>query len=112
MKSHNSYYYARREHHRAHEESALVVLTVILLGTIGLIAYVLVKSLGVRAYQIIEGGFYLLCATAASAAVLRYFLTRNERRERAWPHPAIYVPVLKDARHVQEASNRNAVVLG
>jgi hypothetical protein len=112
MNSHNSYYYGSREHHRTHEETAPLVLTVFVLAILGIIFYILVTRFHVRPYQLAEGGIYMICFISAVVVTIRYFWTRRDKRENAWPHPPVYIPMLKDERYVQKAFSQNAIVLG
>src|SRR5256885_1770348 len=112
MDGHNSYYYGRREYHRSRDESAPLILTVLVLAILGFVFYVLARRFHIRTLQVAEGGAYLICLIAAAFVVARYLWTRKERFEKAWPHPAIYIPVLKDHQYVQKAFAQNAIVLG
>lgn len=112
MINHNSYEYGRREYHRSHEDSstlAIVVLTVALLG-IGL--YILVSRFHVRIYQVVEFSLYLVCMCTGLAGTIWYLKTRRERIARAWPHPPVFVSMLKDLENQQKAFERHAIVPG
>jgi hypothetical protein len=112
MNTHNSYYYGSREYHRTQEDNAPLLLTLFLLAILGLIFYILVNRFHVRADQLAEGGIYLICFLGAIFVIIRHFWTRKEKLEKAWPHPAIYTPVLKDESYVRRAFSQNAIVLG
>ena len=111
MNSHNSYYYGSREHHRTQEENAPLVLSVLILAILALALYILVKRFHIRPYQVAEIAVYLICLLGAIGVTIRHFWTRKEKREKAWPHPPVYIPALKDERYVQQAFSQNSIVL-
>ena len=112
MMSHNSYEYGRREYHRTHEDNAALALVVLAVAVLGIGFYLLVSRFHIRTHQIVELSFYLIALTGAGISVVWYLRTRKKRIENAWPHPAVFVPMLKDHRYVERAFNQNAIIPG
>jgi hypothetical protein len=100
MISHNSYEYGRREYHRTHEDNAALALVGLAVAVLGIGFYLLVSRFHIRTHQIVELSFYLIALTGAGISVVWYLRTRKKRIENAWPHPAVFVPMLKDHRYM------------
>lgn len=112
MISHNSYEYGRREYHRQHQDNAALVLTVLFIAALGLGLYVLVSRLHIRSYQIVELSLYLIALTGCAISLAWYCKMRKKRIENAWPHPPVFIPMLKDRAYLKKAFEQNAVVAG
>src|ERR1051325_7186342 len=112
MISHNSYEYGRRDLHRTHEDNGALVLVVLAVAVLGIGFYLLVSRFYIRTHQIVELSFYLIALTGAGIRVVGYFRTRKKRIETPWPHPAVFVPMLSDHRHIEQAFERNAIIPG
>jgi Ca2+/Na+ antiporter len=112
MNSHNSYEYGRREYQRSNEENAAVTLVVLVLVVIGVAFYLLVARFHVRTHQIVEMILYLIAAIGAVISIFWYVRNRKKRIENAWPHPPVFVPMLKDTAYTKKAFEQNAIVPG
>lgn len=112
MINHNSYEYGRREYQRTHEDNAALALVVLAVVVLGVGFYLLVSRFHIRTYQIVELSFYLIALIGALISVAWYLKTRKRRIENAWPHPAVFVPMLKDRRYVERAFEQNAIIPG
>jgi Type IV secretory system Conjugative DNA transfer len=112
MINHNSYEYGRREYNRSHEDTAAVTLVVLVLVLVGLGFYLLVARFHVRAHQIVEMSLYLIAVVGALISFIWYLKNRQKRIENAWPHPPVFVPMLKDAGYIRKAHDQNAIVPG
>src|SRR5215469_6995975 len=103
MINHNSYEYGRREYQRTREDNAALALVVLAVALLGVSFYVLVSRFHIRTYQIVELSFYLIALSGAAISVVWYLRTRKKRIENAWPHPPVFVPMLKDRGYVERA---------
>ena len=112
MINHNSYEYGRREYQRSHEDNAALALVVLAVVVLGVGFYLLVSRFHIRTYQIVELSFYLIALIGAMVSAAWYLKTRKRRIENAWPHPAVFVPMLKDRRYVERAFEQNAIIPG
>jgi hypothetical protein len=112
MISHNSYEYGRREYHRTHEGNAALALVVLLVVVLGVGFYLLVSRFHIRTYQIAELSFYLIALIGALIRLVWYLKTRKRRIENAWPHPPVFIPMLKDRAYVERAFEQNGIVPG
>lgn len=112
MQDRNSSHDSRREHDSSHDHDGRVALTIVAFLFIGLIGYILVQRLHIRTGQLVEGCLYLICLYGISFTIIRYLMTRREKREKTWPHPAIRIPALRDHAQVERALQENAIVLG
>ena len=112
MRNRNGYEFGRREFHRRQEDEETVVLLVsgALMGS-GAI-YLLAGRLHLRAEQVAEFCLYLFCAVAAAASIAWYIDVRKRRREENWPHPPLFVPMLRDLRHAAACARNSAVMPG
>jgi Type IV secretory system Conjugative DNA transfer len=108
----NSYHYGRRDFNVSREENAAAVVTMLFLAAVGLVFYILNARFHIRAQQLIEASIDLACLAAALFLATRYLLTLKRRRETAWPHPAIRIPMLKDREYVRQAFARDSVIAG
>jgi hypothetical protein len=112
MISHNSYEYGRREYSRSHEENAAVTLVVLILVFVGFGFYLLVARLHIRTHQIVELSLYLIAVIGAVISIVWYLKTWKKRIENAWPHPPVFIPMLKDAVYIRKAHDQYAIVPG
>ena len=112
MIQHNSYEYGRSEYHRSHEENAAITLVVLAVVFISLGFYLLVTRLHFRTYQIAEISLYLITLIAAVISIVWYVRNRKKRIEDAWPHPPLFIPMLKDREYLRKAFEQNAIVPG
>jgi energy-coupling factor transporter ATP-binding protein EcfA2 len=112
MINHNSYEYGRREYQRTREDTAALSLVVVVVALIGVGFYFLLSRFHIRTYQIVELSFYLIAGFGATISVFWYLRTRKKRIENVWPHPAVFVPMLRDRRYVQRAFEQNAIIPG
>jgi hypothetical protein len=112
MSGQNSYQQGWREHRVSREENIALVIAVVVLVVVSLGAYIAVRRLHIRPYQLVEAGLYLLCLLTALFLTARHLWTRRKRREETWPHPPLFVPMLKDQAYVQRALGKNAILLG
>ena len=112
MLHHNSYEYGRREYHRGQEQNAGVTLLVIAIVLIGVGSYLAIARLRIRVGQLVEIGIYLMAMVAAGIAICWYLATRDRRIEKAWPHPPVLIPILKDRSYQQRAFTEHSIVPG
>src|SRR5207344_1523637 len=66
----------------------------------------------IRTHQIVELSLYLIAAIGAVISIVWYLKTRKKRIENAWPHPPVFIPMLKDAVYIRKAHDQNAIVPG
>lgn len=111
MFRYNSYEYGRREYHRSHEDSAQIALVLLFVLFLIVLFYVLVARFHIRTNQVVELSLYLIALTLAMLSIIRYSMSCKKRIE-AWPHPPVFVPMLKDGAYVKTAFEKNAIVLG
>jgi hypothetical protein len=112
MINHNSYEYGRREYQRTHEDNAALALVVLVVALLGVGFYLLVSRFHIRTHQIVEFSFYLIALIGAAISIVWYLRTRKKRIENAWPHPAVFVPMLKDRRYLDRAFEQSAIIPG
>ena len=112
MFRHNSYEYGRREYHRAHEGNSQIVLVFLLLACAIGIFYPLIARLHIRPNQIVELTLYIFAVVAAALSLIWHLTTHKKHIENAWPHPPIFVPMLKDRAYLKTAFENNSIVLG
>jgi len=112
MQDRNSSHDNRREHDNSQDHDGRVALTIVAFLFIGLVGYILVNRLHIRTGQLVEGCLYLICLFGIVFTTVRYLMTRREKREKSWPHPAIRIPALKDRGHVERSFQKNSIVLG
>ncbi|HEU4416368.1 MAG TPA: hypothetical protein VFT65_16385, partial [Candidatus Angelobacter sp.] len=112
MINHNSYEYGRREYQRRHEDSTALVLVVLAGVLFGIGFYLLFFRFHIRTRQIVELSFYVIALIGAAISVVWYLSLRKKRIENAWPHPAVFVPMLKDRRYVERAVAQNSIIPG
>lgn len=112
MINHNSYEYGRREYQRTHEDNAALALVVLAVALLGIGFYLLVFRFHIRTRQIVELSFYLIGLIGVAISIVWYLRTRKKRIENAWPHPAVFVPMLKDRHYVEQAFEQNAIIPG
>jgi Type IV secretory system Conjugative DNA transfer len=112
MINHNSYEYGRREYQRTREDTAGLALVALAVALLGVGFYLLVSRFHIRTHQIVELSFYLIALIGAVISIVWYLRTRKKRIENAWPHPAVFVPMLNDRRNVEQAFGQNAIIPG
>jgi hypothetical protein len=112
MKNRNSYEYGRREFHRSGEESTAIGLTVMLLGFVAFGLYLLVTRFHIRSPQIVELTLYVIAFIAALLRVAKYAVNGEKRIEDTWPHPPVFVPMLKDHEYFQRAFSQRSILPG
>ena len=112
MINHNSYEYGRREYHRSHEDSAQITLLLLLVAFLGLGFYLLIARFHIRKHQIVELSLYSIATIGALISIVWYVKNRTKRIENAWPHPPVFLPMLKDRAHLKTAFEKSAIVPG
>ena len=112
MINHNSYEYGRREYHRSHEDSAQITLLVLLVAFLGLGFYLLIARFHIRKHQIVELSLYSIASIGALISIVWYGKNRTKRLGNAWPHPPVFLPLLRDRAHLKTAFEKNAIVPG
>src|SRR6476646_7695291 len=112
MINHNSYEYGRREYQRTHEDNGALALVVLAVALLGVGFYLLVSRFHIRTYQIAELSFYLIALIGALISLVWYLKTRKRRIENAWPHPPVFIPMLKDRAYAERAFEQNGIVPG
>lgn len=79
---------------------------------IGFCWYIGISRLHLTNSQCLEIFLDLAVFVFGSVLLLSHFIGRREKREQAWPHPAIHVPARKDAEIVTRANSEGATLLG
>jgi hypothetical protein len=91
------------------------VAGIVVLGGCAVVAalwYVAVSRLHLKNSQCLEAFLYLSVMMFGSLLVLSHFVGRRDKREQAWPHPAIHIPAGEDTAVVEAANRDSATVLG
>ncbi len=101
-----------RQHRADREETSLPVILLLGLALCLGIGYALALRFRVRPAQFLESLIYVGCALGSITSCLWYWLTAAKKRENAWPHPALFVPLKKDRAAIETAFKNNAIVLG
>ena len=112
MFSHNSYEYGRREYHSSQNDLTQIAVTVLLFALLSGVLYLAVTRFHIRTHQIVELSLYLVALTAATITIVWHLRTGKKRIENAWPHPPVFVSVLKDRAYLGDAFQNNAIVAG
>jgi hypothetical protein len=112
MINHNSYEYGHREYRRSREENAALTVSTLFMLFAGVGIYLLVVRFHIRRSQVAELSLYLTALIAAMITIIWYFKNRKKRIADSWPHPPIFIPMLKDQKHVRNAFERSAIVAG
>jgi type IV secretory pathway TraG/TraD family ATPase VirD4 len=78
----------------------------------GFLWYIAVSRLHLHNDQCLE--IFLDCAIVffGGGLLIAHFARRRQKREENWPHPAVTIPALKDARIVHDAHQEAATLLG
>jgi type IV secretory pathway TraG/TraD family ATPase VirD4 len=78
----------------------------------GFLWYIAVSRLHLHNDQCLE--IFLDCAIVffGGGLLIAHFAGRRQKREENWPHPAVTIPALKDARIVHDAHQDAATLLG
>lgn len=94
------------------EREALVVLYVLAGGIAAAILWVAHSRLYLTSQQLIELSVWPILTISLAISVLRYFATRDLRREQLWPRTAPVIAADQDRRHLAEAAANDAVLVG
>jgi hypothetical protein len=112
MRSHNGYEYGSSEYHRLQDDESSVLLlglaAVFVCGAISLLS----QRLHLRTSQLVELSLYLACFLGAAASAFSYLANRKNEKAAAWPQPPVFVPMLRDCKHVNEALQRGSTLIG
>jgi hypothetical protein len=112
MVLHNSYGYGRREYHRSHEENGTIALVMLAVALLAFGSYVLVNRIHVRMDQLVELSFYMIGLSVGGITSLWYAKNCKKRIENAWPHPPVFIPMLRDRSYLDKAFEQKAIVPG
>jgi hypothetical protein len=94
------------------EREALFVLYVLAGGIVAVILWVAHSRLYLTNQHLTELAARPLLAIAFAISVLRYFATRQLRREEQWPRTAPAITPSADRKYLAEAAARDAVLIG
>lgn len=94
------------------EREALVVLYVLAAGIVAVILWIAHSRLFLTNQQLTELPAWPLLASAFAISVLRYFATRQLRREEQWPRTAPVMVPSADRKYLAEAAAKDAVLVG
>ena len=94
------------------EREALFVLYVLAGGIVAVILWVAHSRLYLTNQHLTELAARPLLAIAFAISVLRYFATRQLRREEQWPRTAPVIAPSADRKYLAEAAARDAVLIG
>ena len=112
MINHNSYEYGRREYHRSQENNTAITILALLVAFLGVGVYLLVARFHIRKHQIVELSLYLIASIGAVISIVWCVRNRTKRIENAWPHPPVFLPMLRDRAYLKNAFEKNAIVPG
>ena len=87
---------------------------VVLVGCaiIGFVWYVAVSRLHLRNTQCLEIFLYFAVLVFGALLLISHFLSRREKQEHTWPHPALHIPAVTDVQTVDAARADGSTVLG
>jgi type IV secretory pathway TraG/TraD family ATPase VirD4 len=94
------------------EREALVVLYVLGAAIVAVVLWIAHARLFLTNQQLIELTAFPLLAIAFAISVLRYYATRQLRREEQWPRTAPVIAPSADRKHLAEAAAKDAVLVG
>ena len=93
-------------------EDAMLLVWLLLFAVTGVVYYLAYSRFHLRANQLVELTFYPLLVLVFLYEWLRYAATREGKMEEAWPRPVPYISPIEDRKHVQQAREQHAVLLG
>ena len=105
-------YYDQPGYRRTGPEDVVGVVVLLGCAVFGLLWYIAVSRLHLHNDQCLE--IFLDCAIVffGGGLLIAHFAGRRQKREENWPHPAVTIPALKDARIVHDAHQEAATLLG
>jgi hypothetical protein len=105
-------YYDQPGYRRTGPEDVLGVVVLLGCAVFGFLWYIAVSRLHLHNDQCLE--IFLDCAIVffGGGLLIAHFAGRRQKREENWPHPAVTIPALKDARIVHDAHQDAATLLG
>ena len=105
-------YYDQPGYRRTGPEDVVGVVVLLGCAVFGFLWYIAVSRLHLHNDQCLE--IFLDCAIVffGGGLLIAHFAGRRQKREENWPHPAVTIPALKDARIVNDAHQDAATLLG
>ena len=105
-------YYDQPGYRRTGPEDVAGVVVLVGCAVFGFLWYIAVSRLHLHNDQCLE--IFLDCAIVffGGGLLIAHFAGRRQKREDNWPHPAVTIPALKDARIVHDAHQDAATLLG
>ncbi len=105
-------YYDQPGYRRTGPEDVAGVVVLLGCAVFGFLWYIAVSRLHLHNDQCLE--IFLDCAIVffGGGLLIAHFAGRRQKREENWPHPAVTIPALKDARIVHDAHQDAATLLG
>jgi hypothetical protein len=105
-------YYDQPGYRRTGPEDVVGVVVLLGCAVFGFLWYIAVSRLHLHNDQCLE--IFLDCAIVffGGGLLIAHFAGRRQKREENWPHPAVTIPALKDARIVHDAHQEAATLLG
>ena len=105
-------YYDQPGYRRTGPEDVAGVIVLLGCAVFGFLWYIAVSRLHLHNDQCLE--IFLDCAIVffGGGLLIAHFAGRRQKREENWPHPAVTIPALKDARIVHDAHQDAATLLG
>jgi hypothetical protein len=105
-------YYDQPGYRRTGPEDVVGVVVLLGCAVFGFLWYIAVSRLHLHNDQCLE--IFLDCAIVffGGGLLIAHFARRRQKREENWPHPAVTIPALKDARIVHDAHQEAATLLG
>ncbi len=105
-------YYDQPGYRRTGPEDVAGVVVLLGCAVFGFLWYIAVSRLHLHNDQCL--GIFLDCAIVffGGGLLIAHFAGRRQKREENWPHPAVTIPALKDARIVHDAHQDAATLLG
>jgi hypothetical protein len=105
-------YYDQPGYRRTGPEDVAGVVVLLGCAVLGFFWYIALSRLHLHNDQCLE--IFLDCAIVffGGGLLIAHFAGRRQKREENWPHPAVTIPALKDARIVHDAHQDAATLLG
>jgi hypothetical protein len=105
-------YYDQPGYRRTGPEDVVGVVVLLGCAVFGFLWYIAVSRLHLHNDQCLE--IFLDCAIVffGGGLLIAHFAGRRQKREENWPHPAVTIPALKDARIAHDAHQDAATLLG
>ena len=105
-------YYDQPGYRRTGPEDVAGVVVLLGCAVLGFFWYIAVSRLHLHNDQCLE--IFLDCAIVffGGGLLIAHFAGRRQKREENWPHPAVTIPALKDARIFHDAHQDAATLLG